>query len=389
MSTASVPQATRQPEFDARERVVVVGAGPAGLAAAAALKRRGIDPLLLDKAEVIGASWRSHYDRLHLHTVRWLSNLPGKKIPRSEGRWVSREGVIRYLEDYATFHDLRVQLSTELKALNRKEEGWLLDTTRGPIEADSVVIATGFNQRPVIPAWPGVDGFSGELVHSARYRNARPYVNKDVLIVGAGNSGAEIAVDLIETGARKVWLSVRSGPNILHRDFGGVPTQAMGVMMRRLPPRLVDRVAALFARITVGDLTKHGMPAPEWGLTAAVKHERIPILDVGLIGALKKGQVEVVPAVEGFEGPEVLLAGGSRLRPDAVIASTGFERGLEDILGPLGVLDADGDPLVRSDTTHEKAPNLYFTGYTNPISGMFRELGIDARKIARAVASKH
>jgi putative flavoprotein involved in K+ transport len=372
---------------DEREQVVVVGGGPAGLAAAAQIKSKGQDVLVLEKSAEIGASWKAHYDRLHLHTVRWLSNLPGLSIPRREGRWVARDGVVRYLQDYAAHHRLRVQLDTHATSVRRDGSEWLIETNRGPVVADSVVIATGYNQEPVLPDWPGADTFEGELIHSSTYRSARAYVDKNVLVVGAGNSGAEIAVDLFETGAATVWLSVRTAPNILRRQLAGVPTQVMGLGLRKLPVAAVDRIASAAQRLTVGDLSKYGMPAPARGLyTRALHEERIPILDVGLIKALKKKQVEVVPAVERFDGTEVVLSDGTRLVPDAVIAATGFRRGLEPVVGHLGVLDKRGNPTVHGDVTHPDAPGLYFIGYSNPISGNLRELGIDARRIARAIA---
>jgi putative flavoprotein involved in K+ transport len=367
-----------------REDVVVVGGGPAGLAAAAEIQSKGRDVIVLDKSVEIGASWKAHYDRLHLHTVRWLSKLPGLPIPRREGRWVARDGVVRYLQDYAEHHTLRVRLETDATSVRRHGSGWTIETNRGLVAAEAVVIATGYNQEPVLPNWAGADTFEGELVHSSRYRSPRAYTDKNVLVVGAGNSGAEIAVDLIETGAATVWLSVRTAPNILRRQLAGLPTQVIGLGLRKLPVGAVDRIAAAAQRLTVGNLSKYGMPPPARGLyTRALHEERIPILDVGLIKALKKKQVEVVPAVERFDGKEVVLRGDRRLAADAVIAATGFRRGLEPLVGHLRVLDEKGNPTVHGDVTHPDAPGLYFIGYSNPISGNLRELGIDARRIAR------
>lgn len=373
----------------ATERVAVVGGGPAGLAAAAMLKAAGMTPLVLERSDEIGASWKAHYDRLHLHTVRWLSGLPGLDISRREGRWVSRDGVVRYLRNYATHHDLRIRLSSTVISIARRDTQWALKTSNGSVLADAVVIATGYNREPVTPRWPGAAGFEGELVHSSAYRNGSRYTGKDVLVVGPGNSGAEIAVDLVESRAGNVWLSVRTAPNILRRQLAGLPTQAIGVLLRKLPVGAVDKIAGATQRLTVGDLSKYGMPAPERGLyTRLLSEERIPILDVGLIRALKRLEVTVVPAVESLEAAEVVLEGGRRLRPDAVIAATGFRRGLENLVGHLGVLDAKGTPVVHGDVTHPLAPNLYFIGYSNPISGNLRELGIDARRIARALEGR-
>jgi putative flavoprotein involved in K+ transport len=367
----------------------VIGAGPAGLAAAAMLRRRGVDAVVIDRADAVGASWRGHYDRLHLHTVRWLSHLPGLRIPRSHGRWVPRDGVIEYLEDYAQHHALDLMLETEVRGLSRSDggSGWVLSLSgERQLEVGAVVVATGYNNTPRMPEYPGTEGFTGELVHASRYRNASPYRGRDVLVVGSGNTGAEIAVDLVEGGARRVRLAVRTPPNIMRRQVAGTPNQVMALGLRRLPPRVVDSVASVAQRVAIGDLSRYGLERPTRGVyTRVIEDDVIPIIDVGLIKSVKAGQVEIVGALLGFDGDDVVLAGRERARPDAVIVATGYRRGLEPLVGSLGVLDSRGKPVVHGARTHPSAPDLYFTGYTNPISGMFRELGIDARRIAKAV----
>jgi putative flavoprotein involved in K+ transport len=367
-----------------RHEAVVVGAGPAGLAAAAMLQREGLETLVVER-ESVGSSWRKHYDRLHLHTVRWLSDLPGLPIDRREGRWVSRDGVVRYLERYVLFHGLNVRTNVEVEGVAREDGRWLLRTSRGSLRAERVVVATGFSHDPLVPDVPGLETFTGEVVHSADYRNAVPYRRKDVLVVGTGNSGAEIAVDLVEGGASRVMISVRTPPNILPRDLGGMPSQVIGVLSRRLPVRIADRISKVMQRLTVGDLSRYGMPAPAEGLYTRVNKDSIPILDVGLVDLVKQRRVEVVRAVERFDGPDVVLDGGRRVRADAVIAATGFLRGLEPLVGDLGLVAPNGRPVVHGPETHPNAPNLHFIGYSNPVSGNLREIAIDARRIARAV----
>jgi putative flavoprotein involved in K+ transport len=381
------------PDRGGSSDAIVIGAGPAGLAAAAMLQRWGVATVVLERAEVVGASWRRHYDRLRLHTVRWLSDLPGVPLPRSEGRWVSRDGVVRYLDRYAAEQRLRVRLRTEVERVERADDGegagWLVRTSDGALPARSVVVATGFNHHPVLPAWPGRDDFPGELLHSSVYRSPRPYAGRDVLVVGAGNSGAEIATDLAEGGAARVRLSVRTPPNILPRAVTGIPSQVLGVAMRPLPPPVVDRLSTLTRRLVLGDLSRYGMPPPPRGMyTRALEEERVPILDVGLVPALRSGRVQVVAAVERFDGPQVVLADGGRLRPDVVIAATGFRHGLEPLVGHLGVLGPHGLPVVHGPVTAPQAPGLYFIGFTNPISGILREIGRDARRIARVAARR-
>ncbi|TWG04934.1 cation diffusion facilitator CzcD-associated flavoprotein CzcO [Streptomyces brevispora] len=369
--------------------VYVIGGGPGGLAAAAALREQGQRAVVLEKSADVGASWRRHYDRLHLHTTRRWSSLPGLAMPRRFGRWVSRDNVVRYLEKYTEHHKLEVVTGVEVSRVDRAPDGtgWLLTATGGrQLTGRAVVVATGFNHTPRIPDWPGRDTFTGELVHAADYRNPAPYAGKDVLVVGVGNTGAEIAVDLVEGGASRVRLAVRTVPHILRRSTAGWPAQGTGILVRRLPVALVDRAGGLLTRVSMPDLAEQGLPRPDTGLYSRVKDGAIPVQDVGLIDAVKSGRVVPVAAVESFDGDAVELADGTRITPDAVIAATGYLRSLEGLVGHLGVLDARGRPVVRGGRTPKQAPGLYFTGFTNPISGMLRELARDAEKIARKLA---
>ncbi|WTO36717.1 NAD(P)/FAD-dependent oxidoreductase [Streptomyces achromogenes] len=386
--TASHPADVPRPPVPADPPVYVIGAGPGGLAVAQALRERGVRAVVLEKSDRVGTSWRGHYDRLRLHTTRRLSALPGLPMPRRFGRWVSRDNVVRYLEKYAEHHRLEIVTGVEVHRVERTADGtgWLLRASGGrELTGSAVVVATGFNHTPRLPDWPGGTEFGGELLHAARYRDAAPYRGRDVLVVGVGNTGAEIAVDLVEGGAARVRLAVRTPPHILRRSTLGWPAQYTGVLVRRLPVWLVDRLAGPVGRLSTPDLSAHGLPRPDTGLYSRVKQGAIPVQDVGLVRAVRTGGVEVVAAVEAFDGDAVVLADGSRITPDAVIAATGYVRALEGLVGHLGVLDGRGRPVVHGGRTSPKAPGLYFTGFTNPISGMLRELAIDAERIARAV----
>ncbi|MES9522806.1 flavin-containing monooxygenase [Streptomyces capoamus] len=385
----SRPSPVRRPPVPADRPVYVIGAGPGGLAVAQALRARGVRAVVLEKSDRVGASWRRHYGRLHLHTTRRLSALPGLRIPRRFGRWVSRDDLVRYLEKYAEHHALEIVTGVEVHRVERTGDGtgWLLHASGGrELTGSAVVVATGFNHTPRLPDWPGRDGYGGELLHAGDYRDATPYRDRDVLVVGIGNTGAEIAVDLAEGGAARVRLAVRTPPHILRRSTLGWAAQYTGVLVRRLPVRLVDRLAGPVGRLSTPDLSAHGLPRPDTGLYTRVRQGAIPVQDVGLIDAVRRGKVEIVAAVEGFEDGKAVLADGSRIAPEAVIAATGYARALEGLVGHLGVLDERGRPVVHGGRTPAQAPGLYFTGFTNPISGMLRELAIDAGKIARAVA---
>lgn len=384
------PASARPAEADRTDRpVYVIGGGPGGLSVAYALRARGIRAVVLERSDRVGSSWRRHYDRLRLHTTRRLSALPGLPMPRRFGRWVARDDVVRYLEKYAEHHRLEIVTGVEVSRVERTPDGtgWLLHATGGrELTGAAVVVATGYNHTPRLPDWPGRDTYDGEFLHASEYRNAKPFAGRDVLVVGVGNTGAEIAVDLVEGGASRVRLAVRTPPHIVRRSTAGWPAQYSGVLVRRLPVGLVDRLCRVQAKVAMPDLSAHGLPLPDAGLYTRVRQGAVPVQDVGLIDAVRKGAVEVVAAVEGFEEGEVVLAGGDRIRPDAIVAATGYDRGLEGLVGALGVLDDRGRPVVHGGRAPKQAPGLYFTGFTNPISGNLRELALDAERIARAVA---
>ena len=372
-----------------RHDVVVVGAGPAGLAVAAALSERGTPPLVLERGGGVASAWRHHrYDRLHLHTVRWLSGLPGYRIPRSCGRWVSRDAFLDYLERYAERHRIRPRLGVAVERIERRDGGWRLATSAEAITARAVVVATGSSNEPYLPPWPGRAAYGRTLVHSAAYRTPEPYRGKDVLVVGSGNSGSEIAVDLAEGGAARVRIAVRTPPVIVRRDRFGLPSQLLGIAISPLPSAVSNPLARTLRRLTLPDLSAYGLPAPARPFDQFERTRTIPLLDVGFVDAVVRGNVEVVAAVERFDGDEVVLVDGRRISPEAVVAATGFRPGLEPLVGHLGVLDGRGLPLVRGAETHPAAPGLRFVGIGVALGGLLREVARDARAAARAVETE-
>ena len=363
--------------------VVVIGAGPGGLAAAAMLQRAGFRVLVLERGDV-AAAWRSRYDRLHLHTVRWLSCLPGYPMPRSFGKWPSRDRVIEYLQRYAERAALEVRTGVEVQRLDRAGGAWNVVTAGGVIEAERVVVATGYSNAPYVPDWPG--SFSGRIVHSTDYRNPVGYAGRRVLVVGAGNSGGEIAVDVADGGAEEVLLAVRTAPTIVRRDTFGVPSQLLGIATAHLPAPLVDWIGRTIRRITIPDLAPQGLPAPARPYSDFLRRRVIPILDVGLVDAVREGRVRVVAALERFEAGAAVLADGGRLLVDDVIAATGYRPALEGLVGHLGVLDGRGEPLVHAAQEHRQAPGLHFIGYQVTLGGTFRLIGIEAKQLAGALS---
>jgi len=365
--------------------IVVIGAGPAGLAVASTLHRRGLPYALLERAAGVGSSWQSRYDLLRLHTVRWLSGLPRAGIPRRFGRWVARDDFVRYLTDYARQFDVRPEFGVQVHRIDRSGERWLLQTSAGQRVADAVVVATGYSTVPIMPQWPGAAGFTGELLHSNDYREPSRYRGHQVLVVGAGNSAAEIAVQLADNDV-EVTLSVRTPPNIVRRDTLGVPTQLLGIALRRVPEPVMNRLTGILRRISVPELSAYGLPAPAGaGFTQFLHTRTIPVIDHGFVEHVRQRKISVVAAVEGFAGGSVLLADGSSLQPDTVICATGFRPGLDEMVGHLDVLDSAGVPLVHGADTLPHARGLYFVGIDVRLSGLLRDIGIEARAVGRAL----
>ncbi len=369
----------------ATAEAIVLGAGAAGLAAAATLRGAGVDVVVLERSDRVASSWRSRYDGLRLNTTAAMSTMPGYRARRRRyGQFPCREAWIEYLEDYASHHQIEVRFGNEVRSLARENGGWRVGTDRGDLTARIVVVATGFDHDPHMPDWRGRDDFTGELIHSSAYKNVQSYVDRDVLVVGPGTTGSEIAALLSRGGARRVRVACRTPPNITVRKILGSSVNIHGLVLQRLPLRVADEIGWLSQRTLFGKLDRYGLPRSPIGLATLSRRQQAPAYDSGFVGLLKAGRIEIVAAVEGFDGPGVLLADGTRIQPDAVIAATGYRRGLEPLVGHLGVLDQDGIPFVSGGEEHPSATGLFFNGYRFDLSGQLRLMRPDARAIARA-----
>jgi len=364
---------------------VVIGAGSAGLACAGELKRAGIEAIVLEREDTVGASWRKRYDRLRLNSSKWLSKLPDARYGRRTAMFPTRDQMISYLETYADDRGIDVRTGTTVDRIDRQNGGWVVHSSGGDVAAPHVLVATGYQHTPVIPDWPGRDSATVQVLHAAEYRNPEPFRGQDVLVVGPGCSGMEIAYDLTEGGAERVRLAVRTPPNIVLRKAGPFPSDPIAVSMMRVPPKLADRQMRFVRRAAIGNLAPYGLPVPDAGLFARMHAEnKVPaIVDPEVIKAIKKRRFEIVPAVDSLDGGDVVLADGERIAPDVVIAATGYRPALEGMVGHLGVLDERGMPRVLCD---EAAPGLRFIGFI-AVPGAIRYMGREAKRAAAAIAA--
>ncbi len=339
---------------------LIVGAGPAGLAVGACLRRLDLPFMILEQGDRVGAKWSQHYDRLHFNTDSRHSGLPYWPWPKGSPRYPSRQEMLDYLEGYAARFRLEPQFGRRVCAAERLGDGWLLQTDRPDnetYEARNLVIATGLNRVPHRPTWTGQEGYRGEVLHSAEYRNGFPFQGQRVLVVGFGNSGAEIAVDLYEHGALPT-LAARSHARIVPREILGVPLVYFAVPMRALSDRI-----------------------------GQTKKPKLPVIDLGIRRLVREGKVTVRPGIACFTQNGVQFANGAAEEFDAIILATGYRTGVTDFLhGAEAAFDEAGLPHICG---HESAvPGLFFCGLSIPPTGLLREIGIEAPKIANAIAGQ-
>lgn len=367
--------------------VLVVGAGSAGLSVAAALRRRGIGVELLEQGPGVAAAWRGRYAELRLNTLRWLSDLPGRPIPRRYGRWVTRDEYVAHLEAFAARHEVAVRCGVQVRRIDRSARGWVVRSDEGSHEATAVVVATGRARMPVVPDWVGRSTFARPLLHVADLARAADLAGKRVLVVGGGNSGIDLAGQLVAAGAAAVDLSVRTPPTILPLQVAGVPVQPLGVALRGLPDGVRDAIARVMARTVVGDLAAFGLPAPRTGPYTRLRTTGVTAaVDRGFSGLVRAGRVRIVADVDRLDGDDVVLRDGGRLTPEVVVATTGFRPGLEPLVGHLGVLTPSGLPATSPGRPVPQAPGLWFAGFWPAIEGDLYRHPAEARRIARGIA---
>ena len=384
MRVMSSATAIAAPDGKAPHAVLVIGAGPAGLATAACLKQRNIDALVLEAGPSLAHSWRNHYDRLHLHTVKQQSNLPGLPFARELPRYVSRVDFVAYLESYAARFSIAPRTSEAVRRVAAAEGGFVVETARAAYRARAVVVATGYNRIPNPQRLPEQERFGGPILHSSAYRNGDAFAGQRVLVVGAGNTGAEIALDLAERGAKPT-LAVRAPVNVVPRDLLGMPIQLTSIRLRNAPLRLADGIGRLASRLAFGNLAPLGFPRPSMGPISAIKlRQRIPLIDVGTIAAIKRGEIVVKPGVARLTETAAVFADDSAAEVDAIVLATGFSAALAEFVAVADVLDDAGSP--RDWRAGDACPNLFFVGYEVVPTGHLRQIAARAQAVAAEIA---
>jgi len=342
---------------------IVIGGGQAGLAAGYFLAQRGERFVILDASRQTGDSWRSRWDSLYLFTPSQFDGLPGMRFPKPNNTFPSKDEVAEYLQDYAEKFQLPIRHGVTVEALTRAEGGYRAAVGDGAFFAGNVIITTGAFHQPYTPSFASELGTDILQVHSSAYRNPGQIPVQNVLVVGAGNSGVEIALELSRTG-KKVWLA--------GRDVGSIPADTLGKPFGGRPYWwFISRVLSLDTPLgrKVASLPNHGDPL--------IHNRRQEVIQAG---------IECTPRISGIRSGKPQAEDGKTLPVEGVIWATGFRPDYHWI--DLLVFDEHGYPRHKRGVVPE-APGLYFVGLkfqsalNSPLLG---GVGTDARYIVDQIA---
>lgn len=358
---------------------IVVGAGPAGLAASRELARAGVDHVVLERGARVGHTWEQLYDGLVLHTGKHLSSLPGLPYPASVPLFPTRRDFLDYLVRYADTFRLPVRTNTDVVSLRRNGDSWVARTSDGDdLRARAIVMATGIVSNPQTPRITGLDRFGGTVMHSVEYRRPERFAGRRVLVVGAGNSAGEIAVEIANAGAR-VTIAVRSGARVVPRELLGVPIQYIAAALIRLPARMQRGISELVARAS--ELARGPAVLPRPPQTSC---SGIPLIGFHLVDAIRAGAIAVRGGIAHFTAGGARFADGSAEPFDAVILATGYKPALA-ALGDQIRVDECGFARRRGRVTSSDQSGLYFVGHNYDLRGAIRNIAIDARTLRKVL----
>ena len=348
---------------------LIIGAGPAGLATAGRLRHANLDFTIIEQSQHVGNAWRNHYDRLHLHTVKQWSHLPHLPFPEAYPQYVSRQQLVDYLTDYAAHFDIKPRHGVAILNIKKAGDNWEATATSGEtFLAKNIIIATGVNRVPFCPNWHGQADFKGDIQHSRTYKNPKPYLGQRVLVVGIGNTGAEVALDLSEHGVDTT-IVARGEISLVPRDLNGRPVQVTAKQLEKLPFGLGDWLGTQIRKVYFGDLSKYGLKMSKQSPTKLLRETgKTPLIDLGTIAAIKAGKIKVVGDIDHFTETGVVFKKEGLLKFDSVILATGYRAKLEELIEKgADLLDDYG--CTKSPVATDFHERLYFVGFDNYKTG--------------------
>ncbi|XP_038699069.1 indole-3-pyruvate monooxygenase YUCCA6 isoform X3 [Tripterygium wilfordii] len=372
---------------------VIVGAGPSGLAVAACLKEKGVPSVVLERSNCIASLWQlKTYDRLRLHLPKQFCELPLMGFPSDFPTYPTKQQFIDYLEAYATKFDIRPRFNETVSraAFDRTLGFWRVRSVglKGKKETEYVcrwlVVATGENAEAVVPEIEGMEEFGADIRHTSLYRSGEEYRGKKVLVVGCGNSGMEVCLDLCNHNGSPS-LVVRDTVHVLPREMLGKPTFGLSMwLLKWLPMRVVDGFLLVVSWLMLGDTARFGLVRPRLGpLQLKNLSGKTPVLDVGTLTKIKTGDIKVCPGVKQLKHHAVEFVDGRTDNFDAIILATGYKSNVPYWLKEREMFsERDGLPRKPFPNGWKGEDGLYAVGFTK--RGLLGA-SMDAKRIARDV----
>jgi putative flavoprotein involved in K+ transport len=311
--------------MQSQEDVLIIGAGPAGIASAYALKEAGISYKVIDRANVIASTWANQYPSLSLNTSRFYSHLPKKPFPLKWGIFPSAKHYYQYLQDFVAEHQLKIELGVEVKRVAPEGECWRVETNQGDFLYRAVILATGVWGKPVMAEIEGIENFKGEVYHAQEFRNPQQVAGKRVLVVGCGPSGVDISVAAGEVA--ESYIAIRSGIKLYRRYPFGLPQHVWLMFAEKLPKGWCRKFMKWVDSADYGDLSHLGLHPPKAGRQSVTSYR-----GEELVTSVKAGKVHPLPALTRFFEHEVLFEDGRCLPFDVVIMATGYQPVLQEYL---------------------------------------------------------
>ncbi|WP_171182348.1 NAD(P)/FAD-dependent oxidoreductase [Ruegeria sp. HKCCD8929] len=368
---------------------IVIGAGLSGLAAATELRARNIPITILEASDRVADPWRARHPKLRLNIHRHFARLPGHHTPRNPDTFLPRDAVVDYLSEYASQFDADIHFETRVLSIRREDDIWQIETNRGIYFSAHLIVATGREKVPDMPVWPGMEEFGGQIIHAADFGDPNEYDGKNVLVIGAGNSGTDVLNHLSRSNPAQVWVSVRHGPSILPSRVFGFSLQRLANLFTLFPKWSLDPIFSIMQRAFFGNLRRHGLRRHVMGGGSRMLKDGVTFaLDDGFVSALKSGRFAAVSETIGFSPYAVELASGRKIHADVVICATGYRADLDELFGHLGALDNKGYPLHPMGQEDPQNPGLWFTGYGLLFQGFFHAAGISANRIANHIETR-